>query len=203
MKNSRTAIAVLVLTLAPLIDRSHAVAEEAFSPQPLAAVKELPKDAMAPVLAKFPRATLVSQAACTVGSGRLPAHALVITEAENTGIKGENIRAVAVIKTSAGWKLEVMADGIDVPGVGFQRGLFSDFVDSGHVSRRIEVKCANPMKDDELLPDVGKWLVKEKELRASQHLCFAISDVYNNWVCYAYDDKRGALRQSFAQLQAD
>jgi hypothetical protein len=203
MEKSRIAIAVLVLTLATSTDRSRAAAEEVFSPQPLAAAKELPKDAMAPVLAKFPRATLVSQTACNVGIGRLLAYALVITEAENAGIKTEQVRAVAVIKTSTGWKLEVMADGIDVPGVGFQRGLFSDFVDGGHVSRPIEVKCANPMKDDELLPEAGKWLVKEKELRASQHLCFAISDVYNNWVCYAYDDKRGALRQSFAQLQAD
>ncbi len=110
---------------------------------------------------------------------------------------------MAVIKTSAGWKLEVMADEIDLPGGGFQRGLFSDFVHGGHVSGPIEVKCANPTKDDQLRPEVGKWLVKEKDLRTSQQLCFAISDVYNNWVCYAYDDKRGALRQSFAQLQAD
>ncbi len=203
MKNPQTAIAALVLTLAPSIDWSHAAAEEVFSPQPLAAVKELPGDAIAPVLAQFPRATLISHAACNVGTGRLPAYALTIMETENPGRRGEHIRAAAVIKTSTDWKLEVMADEIDLPGGGFQRGLFSDFVQGGRVSERIEVKCANPTKDDELDTGIGKWLVKEKELRASQQLCFAISNVYNNWVCYAYDDKRGALRPSFAQLQAD
>ncbi len=89
MKKSRTAIAALVLALAPSIDRTHvAAAQEVFSPQPLTAVEALPKDAIAPVLAKFPRATLVSQAACNVGGGRLPAYALAITEAENPGPRG-------------------------------------------------------------------------------------------------------------------
>ncbi len=81
--------------------------------------------------------------------------------------------------------------------------MFEDFLKEGSVSQPIEVKCANPGRDDRLSPKVGKWLVKQKELRGSQHLCFAISDTYNNWVCYAYDAKRGTLVPSFAQLQAD
>jgi hypothetical protein len=195
-------ISTLVL-LALLSPRPLAAAERSHAPPLLTKAGEPPAEATAPVRAQFPRAKHVSAAGCSVGRTGVPAYGLVFVEDQGANLQADQVRAAAVVRAGDGWKLQLFPDTLDVPGVGVQRGLFTDFVQQGRVAERIEVRCATPASKDRISPRLGKWTAQDKALRATNQLCFAVSNVYNNWACFAYGERKGTFEQTFVQLQAD
>lgn len=106
---------------------------------------------------------------------------------------------VPIILKNEGKKFQIFALETSVRGPWGSDGNFlSDFPATGDNS----LICEDPEKSRNLYPDAGHFMVPA-ELKAGFHLCFAASSVYNNWVCYTFDENAKKPVLSFVQMQAD
>lgn len=157
---------------------------------------------------KFPDSQIVAEKSCNLGEKGTSALGFVRYRAGADGA-GTEFKAQVAIAGAAGTEILDVPSDIDVPGLGLVRNFLSMFLTDGEYvpgPDPYRIKCTHPKQDEDISEELGKYLLDKQsnaKLLASKHLCFQADSVYNNWICFVYDESKKSLEQSFAQLLAD
>jgi hypothetical protein len=187
---------VIGLTLLPILGFAESNSKNMASP-------DLPRAVVDLVRAKYPAAEVVSATPCKLGTAGLEGYGLVYLTKKTATLTPGDVRPAIVVRVAGHYELIEIDPKIDVPGVGNVPSFINDFVSEGKLKGKIEVKCTNPEKDNDIHEDRGKYLIHDEPLLSHNHLCYAADFVYNSWTCYIYDDQSKTIRNSFVQLLAD
>jgi len=159
--------------------------------------------------AHYPAAAIVAKVFCPIGERQVDSWGYLVLK-EDGG--AHVLLPLAVVEVNGEARLLEIGSRITYSyGAG---GFLDEFVSYGDfedlresLAENYRLKCADLLDDDDLANEQRHFQISDPQALASakesKHLCFAASDMYNNWACFWYNDRTGAMELSFAQFFSD